>query len=135
MCPHQTFREDKNFYYEHASMLFYSIFMSILNSKFKTVSSFLHNYVVNRRYCFSCGLLLLYFILFYFILFYFILRQCFSVQPWLSWNLLCRPGWPRTQKFACLCLPSAEIKGMCNHCLSVSMIINCLAQQACLCGQ
>jgi hypothetical protein len=22
-------------------------------------------------------------------------------------NSLCRPGWPRTQKFTCLCLPSA----------------------------
>ena len=28
---------------------------------------------------------------------------------------LCRPGWPRTQKSACLCLPSAEIKGGCHH--------------------
>ena len=39
------------------------------------------------------------------------LRQGFSVEPWLSWNSLCRPGWPRTH----LCLPSAEIKGMCSH--------------------
>jgi hypothetical protein len=37
------------------------------------------------------------------------------VQPWLSWNSLCRPGWPRTQKSACLCLPSAGIKGVCHH--------------------
>jgi hypothetical protein len=44
-----------------------------------------------------------------------ILRQSFSVQPWLSWNSLCRPGWPRTQKFACLCLPSAGIKGVRHH--------------------
>lgn len=28
---------------------------------------------------------------------------------------LCRPGWPRTQTFACLCLPSASIKGMYHH--------------------
>jgi hypothetical protein len=42
-------------------------------------------------------------------------RQRFSVSPWLSWNSLCRPGWPRTQKSACLCLPSAGIKGMCHH--------------------
>jgi hypothetical protein len=47
-----------------------------------------------------------------------ILRQGFSVQPWLSWNPLCRSGWPRTQKSACLCLPSAGIKGMCHHCLA-----------------
>jgi hypothetical protein len=42
-------------------------------------------------------------------------RQGFSVQPWLSWNSLCRPGWPRTQKSACLCLPSAGIKGVRHH--------------------
>jgi hypothetical protein len=31
----------------------------------------------------------------------------FSVQFWLSWNSLHRPGWPRTQRSTCLCLPSA----------------------------
>jgi hypothetical protein len=44
------------------------------------------------------------------------LRQGFSVKPKLSWNSLCRPGWPRTQKSACLCLPSAGIKGVCHYC-------------------
>jgi len=34
---------------------------------------------------------------------------------WLSWNSLCRPGWPQTQRSACLCLLNAEIKGMCYH--------------------
>jgi hypothetical protein len=34
---------------------------------------------------------------------------------WLSWNSPCRPGWPRTQKSACLCLQSARIKGVCHH--------------------
>jgi hypothetical protein len=38
------------------------------------------------------------------------------VYSWLSWNSLCRPGWPRTQKSACLCLPSAGIKSVCHHC-------------------
>jgi hypothetical protein len=42
-------------------------------------------------------------------------RQGFSVQSWLSWNSLCRPGWPRTQISTCLCLPSAGIKGVRNH--------------------
>jgi hypothetical protein len=43
--------------------------------------------------------------------------QGFSVWPWLSWNSLCRPGWPRTQKFTCLCLLSASagIKGVCHQ--------------------
>ena len=39
----------------------------------------------------------------------------FTVWPWLSWNLLCRPGWPWTQKSSCLCLPSAGIKGVRHH--------------------
>jgi hypothetical protein len=39
------------------------------------------------------------------------LKQGFS----MSWNSLCRPGWPRTQKSACLCLPSAGIKGVRHH--------------------
>jgi hypothetical protein len=33
----------------------------------------------------------------------------------LSWNSLCRPGWPRTQKSTCLCLPRAGIKGLHHH--------------------
>jgi hypothetical protein len=33
--------------------------------------------------------------------------------PWLSWNSLCRPSWPRTQKSACL--SSAGIKGVCHR--------------------
>ena len=57
-----------------------------------------------------------------YVLFFFFLnfsRQGFSVFPWLSWNSLCRPGWPQTQKSACLCLPSARIKGVCHHCPAV----------------
>ena len=60
--------------------------------------------------------------LFCFVLFCFVLRQGFSVYPWLSWNSLCRPGWPRTQKFACLCLPSAGIKGVRHHRLAWSSL-------------
>jgi hypothetical protein len=41
--------------------------------------------------------------------------EVFSVSPWLSWNSLCRPGWPQTQKSACLCLPSPGIKGLHHH--------------------
>jgi hypothetical protein len=44
------------------------------------------------------------------------LIQDFSVYPWLSWNSFCRPGWSGTQKSACLCLPSAGIKGVYHHC-------------------
>ena len=28
---------------------------------------------------------------------------------------LCRPGWPGTQRFACLCFPGTGIKGVCHH--------------------
>jgi hypothetical protein len=59
------------------------------------------------------------FVCFCFVLFCFFLRQGFSVLLWLSWNSLCRPGWTRTQKSACLCLclclPSAGIKGVRHH--------------------
>ena len=37
-------------------------------------------------------------------------------------NSLCRPGWPRTQKSTCLCLPSAGIKGVRHHARLVSPI-------------
>ena len=46
---------------------------------------------------------------------YLFLRQGFSVQPWLSWNSLCRPGWPQTQRSTCLCLSRAGIKDVCHH--------------------
>ena len=39
-------------------------------------------------------------------------RQEFSICPWLSWNSLCRPCWPCTQKSAYVCLPSAGIKAV-----------------------
>jgi hypothetical protein len=38
--------------------------------------------------------------------------QGFLEKPWLSWNPLCRAGWPRTQKSARLCLLSAGVKGV-----------------------
>jgi vacuolar-type H+-ATPase subunit I/STV1 len=38
--------------------------------------------------------------LFIYLFIYGFSRQGFSVQPWLSWNSLCRPDWPRTQKSA-----------------------------------
>jgi hypothetical protein len=56
-------------------------------------------------------------------LFYFIFgfsRQGFSVEPWLSWNSLCRPGWPPTQKSASLYLPNVGIKGVRHHCPACS---------------
>lgn len=34
----------------------------------------------------------------FFFVFVFCLRQGFFVQPWLSWNLICKPGWPPTDR-------------------------------------
>ncbi|GAB1293896.1 Zinc finger protein 558 [Apodemus speciosus] len=42
-------------------------------------------------------------------------------RPWLTWNSFCKSDWPRTQKSACLCLPSAGIKGVRHHCLFVGV--------------
>ena len=52
------------------------------------------------------------------------------MQSWLAWNSLCRPGWPRTQKTTCLCLPSAGITGMRHHCPSHPMSWKTLVEQA-----
>ena len=38
-----------------------------------------------------------------------------ELQPCLSWNSLCRPDWPRTQKSTRLYLPSAGIEGVHHH--------------------
>ncbi|EDL14380.1 mCG1026625 [Mus musculus] len=46
----------------------------------------------------------------------------------LEVNSLCSPGWPRTQKSACLCLPSAEIKGVHHHC-AAGKAESCLREQ------
>ena len=37
-------------------------------------------------------------------------RQGFSVQPWLSWNSICRQGWPWTQRSTCLCVRVLGLK-------------------------
>ena len=48
-------------------------------------------------------LLFSFFVLFSCFCFFFLFsRHGFSVLPWLSWNSLCRPGWPQTQRSACL---------------------------------
>ena len=49
---------------------------------------------------------------FYFVWFLFVF---FLVCLFFFLNSLCRPGWPRTQRSACLCLPGAGIKGTCHH--------------------
>jgi hypothetical protein len=42
-------------------------------------------------------------------------RQGFSIESWMSWNSLYRPGWPQIQRSAWPCLRSAEIKGVYYH--------------------
>jgi hypothetical protein len=37
---------------------------------------------------------------------------------------LCKPGWPWTQKSACLCLRSAGIKGVHHHCPAVQLLVS-----------
>jgi hypothetical protein len=36
------------------------------------------------------------FLFFSFLFSFFFFRQCVAKQPWLAWDLLCRPGWPPT---------------------------------------
>jgi hypothetical protein len=42
--------------------------------------------------------LVFWFVCLFVFVFVFFSKQGFSVYPWLSWNSLCRPHWPRTQK-------------------------------------
>ena len=44
-------------------------------------------------------------------------------------NSLRRPGWPQTQKFACLCLPNAGIKGMSHHAWPPILIFSYAAEK------
>ena len=68
-----------------------------------------------------------------FFFFFFFLRQGFSVWLWLSWNSICRPGWPWSQKSACLCLPSTGIKGMDHHCLFFVVVFSFVCVCVCVC--
>ena len=45
----------------------------------------------------------------------FVREQISAIQGLFFWNSLWRPGWPWTQKSACLCFPSAGIKVLCCH--------------------
>jgi len=91
---------------EHCSAFNLSTMMSYFEPK-QTLSSL------------SCSCQGFFVCLFCFVFVFVFLRQGFSAEPWLSWNSLCRPGWPRTQKSAYLCLPSTEIKGVRHHCLAL----------------
>jgi hypothetical protein len=70
-----------------------------------------HNWYTNIHVMRTAGHSFL-FVCFFF-LFFFFFETGFLCIPWLSWNLLCRPGWPQTQKSTCLCLLSAGIKVAC----------------------
>jgi hypothetical protein len=49
-----------------------------------------------------CGERLFFCLFVCFVLFCFVFSsQGFSVEPWLSWNSLCRPGWPRSLSTSC----------------------------------
>jgi hypothetical protein len=42
--------------------------------------------------------------------------QGLSMQPWVAWNLLCRPQLTSSsQRSTCFCLLSDGIKGVCHH--------------------
>jgi hypothetical protein len=56
--------------------------------------------------------------------FFFFQDRVSLYSPGCSWNSLCRPGWPRTQKSPYLCLPSAGIKGVRHHARLFSAILS-----------
>jgi hypothetical protein len=61
----------------------------------------------------------------FFSFFFFFPDRVSLCSPWLSWNSLCRPGWPWTQKSACLCLLSAGIEGVRHHARLVLVFYCC----------
>lgn len=63
-----------------------------------------------------------------FYLFFLFLRECFSVQPRLSSNLLCRPCYPQTQRSACFSLSNAGTKGVrhCHQVLTFIFMLSCV---------
>jgi hypothetical protein len=71
---------------------------------------------------------------FFVFLFFFSETGFLCITLALSWNSLCRPGWPRTQKSACLCLLSAGIKGVHHHRLVYSIFMSVPAcMHECMC--
>lgn len=66
-------------------------------------------------------------------LFGFLGQSFFVKQLWLFWNLLCRSSWPRTQRSACICLPSARVNPMYHHTLLLSLFKNLTLDKQKLC--
>ena len=45
---------------------------------------------------------------------------------------LCKPSWPQFQRFTCLCLPNAGMKGLCHHIGPVHLHFNNLLLFICV---
>jgi hypothetical protein len=78
---------------------------------------FLHQLIIRKflTNIYQSFLFVCLFVCFCFVCLFVFSSQGFSVYPWLSWTPFCRPVWPRTQKSACLCLPSYGIKCVRHH--------------------
>jgi hypothetical protein len=115
LCTHTMSFPDSMAWVGHSRKIFPHTLADSIVSATRPSSSFSGPLVGSLIWVslFACLFVCL-FVLFCFVLFCF-LKQGFSVWPWMSWNSLCRPGWPWTQKSACLCLPSAGIKGVRHH--------------------
>ena len=82
--------------------------------------------------CMEIFLLLFFFFVCFVFLFF--STQGFSVQPWLSWAIhFVDQAGLLTQKSACLCLPSAGIKGMQHHCPAQQQVVLCVGSPLQLC--
>jgi hypothetical protein len=66
-----------------------------------------------------------FFFSFLFFSFFFLRDRVSLCSPRCPWSSLCRPGWPRTQKSSCLCLPSTGIKGVYHH----ARLLFCFSRQ------
>jgi hypothetical protein len=101
-------------FYNECITPFFFFFKFLLCLSAKTMTLTLNFLVL---ICFpNCTFCINVFLTFSFFFSFFFLKQGFSKQRnLLALISLCRPGWPRTQKFACFCLLSAGIKGVCHY--------------------
>jgi hypothetical protein len=89
------------------------------NKKQKKKKQYIHVWILMKVLAFkNYFFVVVLFCFFVFVLFCVCLTGFLCVALTVSWNSLCRPGWPRTQKSTCFCLLSTRIKGVCHHCLA-----------------
>lgn len=93
--------------FQHSVRMWYIVYWKVLPYLYTWMFYYTNKHMLTSRLCVVFVFLLLLLLVF--------VLPFFLRQPHVTWNLLCRPGWPRTQRSTCLCLWNAEIKDVCYH--------------------